>query len=308
MIKHFLKIPCLLRVLDFQAQAQDFIQYVNPLIGTEKMGHTYPGATAPFGAVQLSPDTDTLSYEVNGKYNPDVYNYCAGYQYANKTIVGFSHTHFSGTSGSDLGDILIMPTTGALQLNPGTADNPSSGFRSAFSHINEKAEPGYYRVMLDDHHINAGFTATTRVGMHRYTFPASDKSHIILDLVSGIYNYNGKNVYVYVRVISHLLITGYRQTNGWARNRTVYFAIAFSKPFKSLLATNILARKKCTVGSGGQFGRTNMPEAGAAKQFRAYFDFDTKENEQIQLKVALSPVSMDGALLNMRTEIPYWDF
>ncbi len=90
MIKHFFQIACLVIVLGFQAQAQNFIQYVNPLIGTEKMGHTYPGATAPFGAVQLSPDTDTISYEVNGKYNPEVYNYCAGYQYTDKTIVGFS--------------------------------------------------------------------------------------------------------------------------------------------------------------------------------------------------------------------------
>jgi len=306
MIKHFFQIACLVIVLDFQAQAQNFIQYVNPLIGTEKMGHTYPGATAPFGAVQLSPDTDTISYEVNGKYNPEVYNYCAGYQCTDKTIVGFSHTHFSGTGHSDLGDILIMPTTGVLQLNPGTADNPSSGFRSAYSHTNEKAEPGYYRVMLDDHHINAEFTATTRVGMHRYTFPASDKAHIILDLVSGIYNYNGKNVYTYVRVINDTLITGYRQTNGWARNRTVYFAIAFSKPFKNY-GYKYFGDKEVYRGFWGQFGRTNVPEM-AAKQFRAYFDFDTKENEQIQLKVALSPVSMDGALLNMRTEIPHWDF
>ena len=98
------------------------------------MGHTFPGATVPFGAVQLSPDTDTLSYSVDGKYNPDVYKYCAGYQYEDPTIVGFSHTHFSGTGHSDLGDILIMPTSGKLQLNPGVASNPKSGFRSAYSH------------------------------------------------------------------------------------------------------------------------------------------------------------------------------
>src|SRR5215831_18364306 len=153
-IKHVFQIICLCVAFSVHAQAQNFIQYVNPFIGTEKMGHTYPGATVPFGAVQLSPDTDTLSYEVNGKYNPDVYKYCAGYQYTDKTIVGFSHTHFSGTGHSDLGDILIMPTTGALQLNPGTAENPASGFRSAYSHQNEKAEPDYYQVMLDDHHIN----------------------------------------------------------------------------------------------------------------------------------------------------------
>src|SRR6201995_2437427 len=123
-----------------QAQSpnsQSLIQYVHPIIGTQRMGHTFPGATAPFGAVQLSPDTDTIPYEMNGKYNPDVYKYCAGYQYDDKTIVGFSHTHFSGTGHSDLGDFLVMPSVGALKLNPGTVDKPGSGYRSAFSHANE---------------------------------------------------------------------------------------------------------------------------------------------------------------------------
>ena len=129
-------IVCLFCSLAIQAQKQLY-QYVHPLIGTAKMGHTYPGATVPFGSVQLSPDTDTLSYEKDGKYNPDMYKYCAGYQYADKTIVGFSHTHFSGTGHSDLGDFLIMPTKGKLQLNPGTAEKPESGYRSAFSHKSE---------------------------------------------------------------------------------------------------------------------------------------------------------------------------
>src|SRR6478736_3263591 len=305
-IKDVFRILCLCVAFSISVQAQNFVQYVNPFIGTEKMGHTYPCATVPFGAVQLSPDTDTISYEQNGKYNGDVYKYCAGYQYVDKTIVGFSHTHFSGTGHSDLGDILIMPTTGALQLNPGTADNPTSGFRSTYSHQNEKAEPNYYRVMLDDHHIDAELTATTHVGMHRYTFPASNQSHIILDLVSGIYNYNGKNTWTYARVVNDTLITGYRHTNGWARNRTVYFAIAFSKPFKKY-GYKYFGDKEVYRGFWGQWGRMNMPEM-EAKQFRAYFDFDTKEGEQIQLKVALSPVSIDGALLNMRTETPHWDF
>ncbi|RYY10885.1 MAG: glycoside hydrolase family 92 protein, partial [Chitinophagaceae bacterium] len=124
--------------LFINASAQkNFLKYVNPLIGTEKMGHTFPGATVPFGAVQLSPDTDTIPYEVNGKYNGDVYKYCAGYRYEDRTITGFSHTHFSGTGHSDLGDFLVMPTQGKLQLNPGIASNPKGGYRSAFSHANE---------------------------------------------------------------------------------------------------------------------------------------------------------------------------
>lgn len=201
--------------LHFKAQKfEKLYQYVNPLIGTEKMGHTYPGATAPFGAIQLSPETDTISYSLNGKYNGEVYKYCAGYRYEDKTIVGFSSTHFSGTGHSDLGDFLVMPTVGKLQLNPGTATNPESGYRSRFSHQNETAEAGYYKVKLDDYHILAELTSTTRVGIHRYTFPKSDQAHIILDLMAGIYNYDGKNVWTYVRVENGNTITGYRQTNG----------------------------------------------------------------------------------------------
>jgi len=215
-----------------QAQRKPY-QYVNPLIGTAKMGHTFPGATVPFGAVQLSPDTDTLSYEENGAYNKDVYKYCAGYQYDDPTIVGFSHTHFSGTGHSDLGDFLVMPTVGKLQLNPGIASNTATGYRSKYSHAEEHAEANYYQVRLQDYNINAELTTSERVGFHRYTFPKSDDAHIILDLTAGIYNYEGKNVWTFVRVVNDTLITGYRQTQGWARTRTVYFAMTFSKPFKS---------------------------------------------------------------------------
>src|SRR6476469_10040176 len=155
------------------AQQPDLSQYVNPLIGTQKMGHTYPGATVPFGSVQLSPDTDTIAMFTNGKYNPDMYKYCAGYNYDDRTIVGFSHTHFSGTGHSDLGDFLIMPTVGKLQLNPGTKDAPENGYRSTFSHSTETAKPGYYSVMLEDDHILAELTTTTRVGFHQYSFPRS---------------------------------------------------------------------------------------------------------------------------------------
>ena len=188
--------------------SENLIQYVNQLIGTHKMGHTYPGATVPFGMVQLSPETDTLSYDDQGKYNGPVYKYCAGYQYDDPTIVGFSHTHFSGTGHSDLGDILIMPTEGTLQLNSGTEDHPEKGYRSVFSHRNEVAEPDYYKVLLEDHNILAELTSSNRVGFHQYTFPQSDQSHIIIDLMSGIYNYEDKNVWTFVRIENDTLITG----------------------------------------------------------------------------------------------------
>ena len=305
-MRHFSLYTLLL--ISFISNAQkELVKYVKPIIGTQKMGHTYPGATVPFGSVQLSPDTDTISYEMNGKYNGDVYKYCAGYKYEDQTIVGFSHTHFSGTGHSDLGDFLIMPTQGILQLNPGTATNPKGGFRSAFSHANETAEAGYYKVKLDDDGITAEMTATKRVGMHQYTFPKSDKSHIIFDLMAGIYNYQDKNVWTYIRVVNDTLVTGYRQTNGWARTRTVYFAMSFSKPFKEYGQKNF-ETKQVYRGFWRKFDQNkNFPEI-AGKQLRMYFDFDTENQEKIQIKFALSPVSQQNALQNMRTEIPGWDF
>lgn len=292
--------------LNLAAQTNNYVRYVNPLIGTQKMGHTFPGATVPFGSVQLSPDTDQQPHNIGGKYNPDAYRYCAGYQYDDASIVGFSHTHFSGTGHSDLGDFLIMPTVGPLQLEPGSKEDPSTGFRSKFSHTNETAGAGYYRVLLDDPNVLAEMTATTRVGFHQYTFPASDQAHIILDLMHGIYNYDDKNVWTFVRVENDHTIVGYRQTNGWARTRTVYFAMEFSKPFSSYGFKNF--GKVDYQGFWRKFDQTkNFPEA-AGKQIRAYFDLKTSANEKIKIKFAISPVSTRGALANLKAEIPHWDF
>lgn len=283
-----------------------FIRYVNPMIGTQKMGHTYPGATVPFGSVQLSPDTDEQPHNISGAYNKDAYKYCAGYQYDDREIVGFSHTHFSGTGHSDLGDFLVMPTVGELQLEPGKKGDSKSGFRSAFSHTNETAEAGYYKVLLEDDNILAEMTATTRVGFHQYTFPKSDNAHIILDLMHGIYNYADKNVWTFARVENDRTIVGYRQTNGWARTRTVYFAMEFSKPFTSYGFKEF--GKQDYRGFWRKFDQTrNFPEM-AGKQLRAYFDFKTEKDEKIKIKFALSPVSTVGAISNLKSEISDWDF
>jgi predicted alpha-1,2-mannosidase len=291
--------------LNVWSQQKNFTQYVNPLIGTQKMGHTYPGATVPFGSVQLSPDTDTIPLYTNGKYNPDVYKYCAGYNYDDNTIVGFSHTHFSGTGHSDLGDFLIMPTVGPLQLNPGTKDVPQHGFRSRFSHSTEVVKPDYYKVRLDDNNIIAELTTTTRVGFHQYSFPKSDSAHIILDLMHGIYNYDDKNVWTFLRVENDTLVTGYRQTSGWARTRTVYFAMTFSKPFTSYGNKNFKRRQ---YNGFWRFDQSHdFPEI-AGEQIRAYFNFKTYEGEKIKIKFALSPVSTANALENLRSETPGWDF
>ena len=296
-----------LSVLNLVAQSDtDYAKYVNPLAGTYKMGHTFPGASVPFGFVQLSPDTDTVSYELNGKYNGEVYRYCAGYQYDDPSIVGFSHTHFSGTGHSDLGDFLIMPTQGDLKLNPGTDDKPGSGFRSRFSHTTEKAEPAYYSVMLEDYGIKAELTATTRVGIHRYTFPKAGPAHILLDLMSGIYNYPEKNVWTFVRVENDTLITGYRQTSGWARTRTVYFAMSFSKPIAHYGQRKY--DQQVYRGFWRKFDETkDFPEM-AGRQIRTWFDFDVKAGEAVIVKFALSPVSTTGAVRNLRIEAPGWNF
>jgi len=282
------------------------IDYVNPFIGTKNMGHTFPGAAAPFGMVQLSPETNELMMYNDGKYNPDAYKYCSGYQYSDSTIFGFSHTHFSGTGHSDLGDFLIMPTTGELKLDPGTAAVHGSGYHSAFSHQKESAQPGYYKVELDDYKITAELTATERVGFHQYTFPKSDNAHIIMDLMSNIYNYPDKNVWTFIRVENDSLITGYRQTSGWARTRKVYFAMKFSKPFASY------GHKKYDKlqynGFYRKFNETeNFPEM-AGRNIRAYFNFKTEEGEKLRIKFALSSVSTEGALKNLQAEIPGWNF
>ena len=284
----------------FAQQAKRPVDYVNPMIGTDGMGHTFPGACAPFGIVQLSPDTDTIPHNINGTYQKKVYEYCAGYQYHDTTIVGFSHTHFSGTGHSDLGDILIMPTTGALKLNPGTEEQPESGYRSRFSHDTEKSAPGYYEVMLDDYNVKAQLTATQRVGVHKYTFPKQGDGRIILDLNHGIYNYDGKTLWASIRVESPTLITGYRITNGWARTNYTYFAIEFSQPIKNYGYKDM--QKILYNGFWRKFPvNKNFPEM-AGRKVVSYFEFDTQNNPEVEVKVALSATSTEGAVKNLMAE------
>ena len=301
-----ISIAALIILATLPGFAQSPASYVNPFIGTNEMGHTYPGATVPFGMVQLSPETDTIQYSVGQGYVKDVYRYCAGYQYSDKTIVGFSHTHFSGTGHSDLGDFLVMPTTGKVQLNPGTVAHPESGYRSRFSHDSEVAKTGYYSVTLSDYNIKAELTATSRVGFHRYTFPESIQANIILDMVAGIYNYDGKVVWSSIRVENDTLITGYRQTQGWARERSMYFAMVFSKPVR-----NYGCRDEAKLAYSDFYRKFNttkdFPEMSGRK-LKTYFSFDTKNGEQILVKFALSPVSTEGALKNLQAEIPGWNF
>jgi predicted alpha-1,2-mannosidase len=249
--------------------------------------------------VQLSPDTDVREWKKS-------FPWAAGYRYGDPTILGFSHTHFSGTGHSDMGDVLLMPTTGAVQLDPGTPEHPEAGYRSPFSHDQEEASPGYYRVVLRDPGVQVELTATNRVGLHRYTFPASDSAHVILDLVSSIYNYDGKVLWSQLRVESDTLVTGFRQTKGWAPDRRVYFAIEFSRPFRSYGLANEAAETYKGFGRSGP-RLENYPELGGRK-LKAHFDFQTRAGEAILVKVALSSVGIDGARQNLHAEVPGWDF
>lgn len=285
------------------AVAQDNkTDYVNPFIGTEGMGHTFPGACAPFGIVQLSPDTDTIPHNVGGHYQGRVYEYCAGYQHTDSTIVGFSHTHLSGTGHSDLGDILIMPQTGKLQLNPGTSQNPDAGYRQRFSHATEHARPGYYEVTLSDNGVRAQLTATARVGVHNYNYPTdADCQRIILDLTHCIYNYDGKVLWSSLRVENDTLLTGYRITSGWARSNYTYFAISFSRPF-----SNYGYADKKREPYGGFWGKFdihhNFPDI-AGRNVVAWFEFGEARGESsVVVKVALSAVSTEGAKRNLEAE------
>ncbi len=302
MVKRLTFIPFLafLVCLGLHAQTDQKVHYVNPMIGTEGMGHTFPGACAPFGIVQLSPDTDTIPHNINGVYQGKVYEYCAGYQHTDNTIVGFSHTHLSGTGHSDLGDVMIMPQTGRLLLNPSTSDAPENGYRQRFSHDTEKAEAGYYEVTLEDG-VHAQLTATKRVGVHKYTFPQrADAQRIILDLLHGLYNYDGKVLWSTLRVENDTLLTGYRITDGWARSNYTYFAISFSKPIQDY---GYVDRKPENYnGFWRKFDRYhNFPDI-AGRSVVAYFNFDKETSSDLVIKVALSAVSTEGAKKNLAAE------
>lgn len=274
---------------------------VNPFIGTGGEGHTYPGATVPYGMVQLSPDTRIQSRK-NG------YGWAAGYRYDDSTIVGFSHTHFSGTGHSDLGDLLLMPTTGELKLERGDPDQPLSGYTSRFSHASETAQPGYYAVTLDDYKVRAELTASARVGMHRYSFPAGKPAHVVLDLRTSMYDYPGKILWSRLRVRADGTVTGFRETRGWAPGRQLYFAMRFSQP---LSGHQLHDTEQDVVYKGfpppGEKDPTQRAQI-EGRQLVAAFDVVPEAGKPLLVKVAISPVSEEGAIANLDAEAPGWDF
>lgn len=256
-------------------QETDYTQYVNPFIGTDFTGNTYPGAQVPFGMVQLSPDNGLPGWDR-----------IAGYFYPDSTIAGFSHTHLSGTGAGDLYDISFMPVTRPYKEAPAPL-----GIYSSFSHNEEAASAGYYRVLLKDYNINVELTATERCGIQRYTFPKAEAS-VFLNLKKAL-NWDF-TVDSYIEVLDSMTIRGYRFSDGWAKDQHVYFQTRFSKPFVAfhMDTTAIVTKDKGRIGTA----------------YVARFDFNTKKDEEILVNTGISGVSMEGAALNLKTEVPENDF
>jgi len=274
---------------------------VDPFIGTGGEGHTFPGATVPFGMVQLSPDTQIKSRK-------EGYGWAAGYRYDDHTIVGFSHTHFSGTGHSDLGDVLVMPITGEVKLERGDIDKPGSGYTSRFDHKDEKAEPGYYAVTLQDYGIRAELTASPRVGVHRYRFPKGKPAHVLVDLRTSMYDYPGKVQWSRMRMRADGTLTGFRETRGWAPGRQLYFAMRFSKPVSGHqfhdTEENVVYKGFPPPGEKDPRQRAQIE----GRQLVGALDFDSAQGETMVVKVAISPVSEEGAIANLDAEVPGFDF
>lgn len=252
----------------------DYTQFVNPFIGTDFTGNTYPGAQVPFGMVQLSPDNGLPGWDR-----------IAGYFYPDSTIAGFSHTHLSGTGAGDLYDISFMPVT--LPYNE--AEQPL-GIHSKFSHEKESAYAGYYQVFLQDYKINVELTATERCGIQRYTFPKAE-SAIFLNLKKAM-NWD-ETQDSYIEQVDSVTLKGYRYSNGWARNQKIYFYTKFSRPFDGLQLDKSQIIKDGKENGHGYVARIN---------------YNTSENEQIVIRTAISGVSMEGAERNFMAEAQESDF
>jgi len=256
------------------AETPDYTRFVDVFIGTGGHGHTYPGASMPFGMMQLSPDTR----------NDGSWDSCSGYHLSDTSILGFSHTHLSGVGVPDYGDVLLLPITGEARLNPGDPKVARSGYRSAYRHATEKAEPGYYTVVLDDYQVKAELTATERVGFHRYTFETEGSVNLLIDLVHRNPVQEG-----FIRFVSDRRVEGLRRSKYWAGDQYHYFAMEFSRP--------IAGRKLFDAGK-----ELSSKTDAAGKALQALALFNVRKGEQIEVKVATSAVSAEGAWRNLEAE------
>lgn len=292
-----IRVVAALSLFAFGASAETRLSdYIRPFVGTEGEGNTYPGPSAPFGMMQLSPDTDTTNWGT-----------ASGYEYTDPTIQGFSLTHLSGTGCPDLGDFLFVPQVGSPYGEPGTKDHPEAGYQSTYSHNDEVASAGYYKVKLQKSGVTAELTAGERAGMMRFTFPTGNSSAILIDLNHIIDGARGHVMESRVRVEDKQTVTGFHLTTGWAQERYLYFAARFSKPFDQ---SYVLMNGHPLIYNSYQYYRfrsrneTSVPGMGA----QAILQFTTKADEPILVKVAVSSVSAANALQNLDSEIADWDF
>jgi predicted alpha-1,2-mannosidase len=270
------------------AQTKEPVDYVNPFIGTDFFGHTFPGASLPFAMVHLSPDVGTKGWTYGG-----------GYVYSENSIMGFSHTHWSGTGMVNGGEILFMPTVSdKLQVIPGSPENPDEGYRSRFDHADESAYPGYYSVFLKDCKVKAELTSTRRAGFHRYTFPKSENSRIILDLGHQLGDIT-ENDFSELKIVNDSLIEG-TKSSGTGK---VFFVAEFSRPFTYY---GTFDASYITPESKGSIWPYKNGESG--KSIGAFMTYRTYENEQILIRVGISYTGIEGARKNLQKEIPDWDF
>lgn len=261
---------------------KEYTDSVNVFIGTGGHGHTFPGATLPHGMVQLSPDTRLFGWDA-----------CSGYYYDDTSIMGFTHTHLSGTGIGDYGDILFMPVVGEKPLIAGTAENPDEGYRSRFSHEQESARPGYYQVLLQDDSINVELTATLRAGLHRYTYPKASDARLIVDMEPTIHGH--QHPVTQIRVVNDSTIAGMKYTVGWAKRHYVYFYAVFSSPFDYKLYSGTEYQPDSTS--------VTVNTAKVVMSFR-----NLPADGRVLAKVGISSVDEEGARLNVEAEIPNWDF
>ncbi len=267
------------------------VDYVRPFVGTQGEGNTYPGPSAPFGMIQLSPDTDDEPWET-----------ASGYDYSDSSIMGFSLTHLSGTGIPDLGDFLFMPQIGNPKLVAGTKADPDSGYRSPYSHDEEESSAGYYKVKLQKSGVTVELTAGERAGMIRMTFPANAEASILTDLHHHLTGKKWKVIWSHMRVEDNSTVTGFHLVNGWAKERSLYFAARYSRPFDK---AEIISDGQPVIYNTYRF-RSDKEASGANLQFLA--KYKTRENEAITVKVAVSAVSAANALKNLDAEIPGWNF
>ena len=269
------------------ALAEELTQYVDPLIGSAEHGHVFVGANVPYGFVQLGPSNIKQDWD-----------WCSGYNRSDSTIIGFAHTHLSGTGCGDLHDIMVMPVTGKVTYARGNHDDQQSGLWSYQDRTKERAQVGYYATRLKRYGIDAELTATSRVGLHRYTFPESKEAAIVIDLVhGGGWDRCRESA---LRIVDDHTIEGYRYSGGWADDERIFFRAEFSRPFESYAIIEGTDKEARTVAS--------VSTTASAKYLYFRANFKTRANEQILVKVALSPTSTDGALRNMQAELSGWDF